>query len=126
MIKLFCLPYAGGSSTIFSGWKRFLDASVELVALELPGHGTRMSEPLLNHAGSVTEDLLSKQNPIWMIRLCHFGHSMGSPLAYELQKKLTMENKQPIHMFFPGVSASYPGKESASSAFKFRFKTSDY
>ncbi|MCY7976523.1 thioesterase II family protein [Bacillus inaquosorum] len=103
MIKLFCLPYAGGSSTIFSGWKRFLDASVELVALELPGHGTRMSEPLLNHAGSVTEDLFEQaKSHLDDSDYAIFGHSMGSLLAYELQKKLTMENKQPIHMFFSG------------------------
>ncbi|WP_286058937.1 thioesterase II family protein [Bacillus mojavensis] len=103
MIKLFCLPYAGSSSTIFSGWKRFLDASVELVALELPGHGTRMSEPLLNHAESVAEDLFEQATShLGDSDYAIFGHSMGSLLAYELQKKLTAENKQLIHMFFSG------------------------
>ncbi|MBY0596366.1 MULTISPECIES: thioesterase II family protein [Bacillus] len=104
-MKLFCLPYAGSSSTIFSSWKRFLDKSLELVALELPGHGTRMAEPLLHDVLTVVEDLYLQVQPhlSYDEEFAIFGHSMGSLLAYELQRKIKDEKKkEPVHVFFSG------------------------
>lgn len=102
-MKLLCLPYAGGSSTIYSSWRKYLDRSIELIALELPGHGTRMSEPLLHDSGAVTEDLyLQAKTCLGDSDYAIFGHSMGSLLAYELQKKLTAIGREPVHLFFSG------------------------
>ncbi|KAA6447673.1 thioesterase II family protein [Bacillus swezeyi] len=104
MTKLFCLPYAGSSSTIFSPWRNLLDQSIELVALELPGHGTRMTEPLLYDVKSVAEDLYRQAKPhLKGSDYAIFGHSMGSLLAYELQRKIASEEKkEPVHVFFSG------------------------
>jgi len=36
---LFCLPYAGGSESIYYKWKRHLRPSIELEPIELKGRG---------------------------------------------------------------------------------------
>ncbi|WP_435261622.1 thioesterase domain-containing protein [Tenacibaculum sp. nBUS_03] len=41
-IKLFCLPYAGGSAkSIYSKWKESLDSAIELHPVELAGRRTK-------------------------------------------------------------------------------------
>ncbi|MBW4609133.1 MAG: hypothetical protein KME22_18490 [Hassallia sp. WJT32-NPBG1] len=44
-LRLFCFPYAGGSSLIFRDWYDSLPPSVELCAIELPGRGRQMQLP---------------------------------------------------------------------------------
>jgi medium-chain acyl-[acyl-carrier-protein] hydrolase len=45
-LRLFCFPYAGGSSLIFRTWVNSLPKSVEICPVELPGRGTQMKLPL--------------------------------------------------------------------------------
>nr|WP_222434034.1 alpha/beta fold hydrolase [Bacillus pumilus] len=105
VVKLFCLPYAGGASTVFSTWKSYIDRSIEIHALELPGHGTRMTESVLTDLQQVADDLYDqassslKEGEPYAI----FGHSMGAVLAYELQKRMqTRLNREPVHVFYSG------------------------
>lgn len=37
--RIYCLPYAGGSASIFAGWRQALPANLEVCAIELPGRG---------------------------------------------------------------------------------------
>lgn len=105
-MKLFCVPYAGGSSTIFSPWKTIINKEIEIKQLELPGHGVRMTEDLLENIEEVVEDLyiqvintLKSQEQYAL-----FGHSMGAVIVYELQRKLQNENleKNLKHIFYSG------------------------
>jgi len=41
-LRLICLPYAGGNPDIFRSWVQHLDAEVELLAVRLPGRGSRI------------------------------------------------------------------------------------
>ena len=43
-LRCFCLPYVGGSARIFQPWSQSLPENVEVCALELPGHGMRLTE----------------------------------------------------------------------------------
>jgi surfactin synthase thioesterase subunit len=104
-MKLFCLPYAGGASTVFSTWKPYIDPTIEIHALELPGHGTRMTEPVLTDLHQVADDLYLQASSSLKATESYaiFGHSMGAVLAYELQKRLRMKlNKEPVHVFYSG------------------------
>ncbi len=58
-IKLFCIPYAGGSARTFLGWKRWLDPSIELIAVELTGRGDRAGLPLYNEVSEAVADICS-------------------------------------------------------------------
>src|SRR5262249_33488646 len=43
-VRLFCFPFAGGGVVSFRSWPQLLGDSVEVVAVEAPGRGTRMNE----------------------------------------------------------------------------------
>lgn len=82
--RLVCLPYAGGSAAIYHDWQAHVPADVEVIAVELPGHGRRFPEPplwelsqIIDH---VTPALAETADRPYVI----FGHSMGALLAYEL------------------------------------------
>lgn len=40
-LRLFCLPYAGGSALMFRTWPNALPADVEVCPVQLPGRSTR-------------------------------------------------------------------------------------
>lgn len=103
-IKLYCIPYAGGSSAIYTRWSKHLDSSIELFPIELAGRAKRSSESFCNNMKEVVEDISDyiiahNQGSDFAI----FGHSMGSIITYEVLKKLSRVNhKQPMHAFFSG------------------------
>ena len=57
-LTLFCFPYAGGSAAIFKSWIQYLPEKINLVAIELPGHGSRFhsnSFDGIDRSGSQTQ-----------------------------------------------------------------------
>lgn len=103
-IKLFCLPYAGGSASIYSRWNRLLDRSIKLCPYELPGRGNRHKEPYYSSLQQAVAELVQIietkcsdcQYAVW-------GHSMGSIMAYELLCSLQEKGvRLPVHAFFSG------------------------
>ncbi|WP_394750397.1 thioesterase II family protein [Spongiimicrobium salis] len=108
-IKLFCLPYAGGSSVIFSKWKYLIHENVTLVPIELAGRGTRIHEPLYPNIKEAVNDIFNRVKvEIGEGDYAFFGHSMGALLSYELAQKISNQGlKPPIHMFFSGRGAPH-------------------
>ncbi|MEV0535864.1 alpha/beta fold hydrolase [Kitasatospora sp. NPDC050463] len=83
-VTLICFPYAGGNPALFRPWADELADNVGVVAVRLPGRGTRVNEPscadwatLLTRASEALEPLLRAPHAF-------FGHSFGGRLAYEL------------------------------------------
>lgn len=103
-IKLFCFPYAGGSSAVYMGWKKYLCDKIELRSLELAGRGKRTKEPLCKSVEEVIDDIFPRiQSELCDSPYAIFGHSMGSILAYELVRKVRMHKlPEPAHVFFSG------------------------
>lgn len=106
-IKLFCFPYAGGSSVMYHQWKPFLQDEIELRPIELAGRGKRIIENPYNDIKDAVEDVFEliykevQQSPYML-----FGHSMGAMIAYELAQKIREKGlPKPIHMFFSGKGA---------------------
>ncbi len=103
-LRLFCFPYAGGSSLIFRTWASSLPQNIEVCPVELPGRGTQMKSPPFTQM----EPLVRAISPILLPYLdkpfAFFGHSMGGLLSFELTRHLRKEySKQPSYLF---VSAS--------------------
>lgn len=105
-IKLFCIPYAGGSADIYLKWKPLLNNSIELIPIELPGRGRRVAKPLITDFQELIEDLkvnvkkhINKED-----KCAFFGHSMGTILALELSYMVrdTIDNNCLKHIFFSG------------------------
>lgn len=87
--KLFCLPYAGGSASVFAKWRRRLPEWIELHPLELAGRGRRIKEPLPSSLEEAVEDLITVIRPLLgSASYALFGHSMGSLLAFELARRI--------------------------------------
>jgi surfactin synthase thioesterase subunit len=106
-VKLYCIPYAGGSANVFLAWKHRLDISIELVPVELSGRGGRIRSPLLESFDRVLEDVLSEvtRTPA-PASYALFGHSFGGLLAFELAHELMARGRDaPRHLF---VSATSP------------------
>lgn len=105
--KLFCIPYAGGSISAFHGLKDHIKSDVQVIGLELPGRGTRYSEPLCQSFNDLLEDLYKYvENEVDNSQFALFGHSLGGLLAYELSYMIKERtNREPLHIFFSGINA---------------------
>ncbi|MET7357976.1 alpha/beta fold hydrolase [Streptomyces sp. NPDC005562] len=109
-MKLYCLPYAGSSARMYSGWSARLPDSIELVPLELPGRGTLCTRPpiseldeLMDHlATAVKESGAESGTDSYAI----FGHSFGAVLGFELAKTLQARGAPPAAAVI--VSAGLP------------------
>lgn len=104
---LFCLPYAGGSEVIYFKWRKYINASVQLVPIELKGRGRRFNEDFYENIEEAIEDIFENiKDKILDNEYAIYGHSMGSLLAYELYHKIFSENiRMPKHIFFSGSKA---------------------
>jgi surfactin synthase thioesterase subunit len=113
-MKLFCLPYAGGSQIIYYKWKKVINNHIELRPIELKGRGARYAEGFYNDLNEAVEDIYNIiKDEITDSDYGIFGHSMGSILTYELYHKIVKEGKpEPKCLFFSAHRApTYKVKE---------------
>jgi len=110
-IKLICIPYAGGSASIYIPWINYLPHNVELVIIQPPGRSSRISETpldnmskLINEMGLVLPKILNKPYIL-------FGHSLGSKIAFEIIRKSTSLHI-PHPMFFIASGSAGPQKKN--------------
>ena len=109
-IKLFCFPYAGGSSAVYSKWSGLINKRlIDLRMIELAGRGIRMQEPLYKDVDEMINDIFTQIQPeLDDGPFAFFGHSMGAMIAYELTRKLQQEQLPlPVHVFFSGRGAPH-------------------
>ncbi|MBE1556842.1 thioesterase II family protein [Sporosarcina limicola] len=106
-IRLFCLPYAGGSAQFYMNWKNYLSPEIELYPIELAGRGKRYTDPIKNSIEEIVDDIYEKvKNEIDKMPYMLFGHSMGSLIAFELSHKLIAKNHlEPFNIFISGRKA---------------------
>lgn len=105
-IKLFCISYAGGSSTIYNKWRPIMIENIEVIPVELAGRGVRHDEKFYNNIKESILDIYSiiKEESNF-VNIALFGHSMGAMLAYLVAKKIKNEmNIQPKVLFLSGNS----------------------
>lgn len=87
-MTLVCFPFGGGSASAYRHWQKALPASVELIAIEPPGRGSRWREPPLTSLESYVEGVLPELAPLLTRPVVFFGHSMGALIAFELTRTL--------------------------------------
>ncbi len=103
-MKLFCIPYAGGSASVYSSWKKAFLPNIELIPIELAGKGSRFNQPLYENIEQAVSDILSiMQSKLDSSPYALFGHSMGALLSFELLHALKEQNApMPITTFLSG------------------------
>lgn len=114
-VKLFCIPYAGGSAAIYNSWKNICE-SIEVQPIELSGRGARHSEPLYNNLGEAVEDIYNTiVKKAGDSEFLIYGHSMGALLAYEVYNKLfERNNRLPTHLYVSGRQAPHSRRKKRS------------
>lgn len=118
-LRLICLPYAGGSASVFREWARLAPKGMEVCPAELPGHGARFGQPLLSSVQEIVEHLLSSVVPLMDRPLALFGHSMGGLVAYELCREIVRRGlPRPVHLFVSAAPdpRTTPSAPAASTA----------
>lgn len=105
-LRCFCLPYAGGNARLFQSWGQRLPASIEVCALELPGHGARLTEPPLDRMDKMLRAIAQVIQPLCDRPYVLFGHSMGALIGFELARYCRRHSlPMPAHLYVSGHRA---------------------
>lgn len=90
MKKFFCVPYAGGSSSIYMPLEKFLNQQISLCPIELASRGSRIREPLYQHFSNAVNDVYQYivQNIVAGDEINVCGYSLGSLIGFEAVIKL--------------------------------------
>ncbi|MEM6613641.1 MAG: alpha/beta fold hydrolase, partial [Cyanobacteria bacterium P01_C01_bin.72] len=106
-LRLFCLPYAGGSTYIYDRWSDFLPDTVEVCPIELPGRRKRFTETPYDSINVLVSDLATVLLPHLDKPFALFGHSMGGLVSFELTRLLRRRYYlQPLHLFISACRAT--------------------
>lgn len=107
-MRLFCFPYAGGTAAVFRNWPRYLPSEIEVCAIQYPGRGSRLAEPLSEEVVDVMNAIYSDLQPFLKKPFAFFGHSMGALVSYEFARRLQQEKQPgPFQLFVSGCSAPH-------------------
>ena len=87
-VRLFCLPFAGGSAAAYAPWQAAINPRFEVVPVQLPGHGGRIREAPLQTMTAMAAALADAMAPRLDRPYAVFGHSMGALLGFETLRRL--------------------------------------
>ncbi|MBO0514495.1 thioesterase domain-containing protein [Streptomyces beijiangensis] len=110
-LRLFCLPHTAGNADHFRHWQHRMPTGIEVTPVDLPGHGTRLREPLVGQWHTLVADLagtIARQidGPYAVL-----GHGLGALLAFEAARTLQLRGTPPVLL----VAAGRNGPAAAPS-----------
>jgi medium-chain acyl-[acyl-carrier-protein] hydrolase len=107
-VRLYCFPYSGAAANLFYPWADLLPPTWEICPVQLPGRGSRMSEPLAVRLAPQVEALAAGLAPYFDKPFAFFGHSMGALIGFELSRHLRRSGAPlPVHLFVSGHEAPH-------------------
>jgi len=107
-MRLFCFPYAGGTTAVFRNWPQYLPSEIEVCAIQYPGRGNRFAEPLSEDIVDVMNAVYSDLQPLLKKPFAFFGHSMGALVSYEFARRLQQEKQpEPFQLLVSGCIAPH-------------------
>ncbi len=106
VLRLVCLPHAGGGANQFRHWPAGLSPAVEVCAVQLPGRETRFREPPIPHYQPLIAALADALLPSLDRPYALYGHSLGALLAFELVRELRRRGiPGPVHLIVAAYTA---------------------
>lgn len=116
---LFVLAHAAGNAIQYQHLFPELKKRVDLVPLDLPGHGERVREPLLDNIPAMRRDVERMMTAVLDRRpgapYALFGHSLGSLLGYLAAIDGAARGRGPAHLFVS--SGALPGRHYVPEGF---------
>jgi surfactin synthase thioesterase subunit len=105
-MQVFFLPFAGANVNSYQPLTQYLNDDFDCQVIELPGRGSRFSEPLLEDIDSMisfcAEEILERRNDApWAL----FGHSLGAVLAMMVCDSDTFRSNPPEWLILSGRAA---------------------
>lgn len=101
VVRVFAFHGSGGNALSYNRWSG--NDKIEICAIEIPGHGTRKSEPIYTSlhelVKKIGEELASNIKPTDCI--VYIGFSFGAFLAYEVSCYLKKYHHIDCYHFFP-------------------------
>jgi medium-chain acyl-[acyl-carrier-protein] hydrolase len=114
-VRLFCIPYAGGSANIYNQWQDSAPSWLQICPIELPGRGWLGSIPPLKSLIGLADAIASAIGPYTNNFYAVFGHSMGALLAYEVILRLEAMSKfLPRRLFASASRAPFVPSQAPS------------
>jgi surfactin synthase thioesterase subunit len=104
-VTLFAFPHAGGPARAFDGLARCLPPKICLRAAELPGHGSRIGEPLVRDMAALAQTSARAIRAAATPRFVLLGHSFGGSLAFATAAELAGQpGRQPEALILCGTN----------------------
>lgn len=112
-IPLICLPFAGSGASFYRAWAKLDVSTVQIVALQLPGHEERFLEPLTTDVIAAAKEFAADVVRIGADRgpVALLGHSLGAVLAYETAREVLRTDPLLVrHLFVSGSPGPWTGR----------------
>jgi surfactin synthase thioesterase subunit len=117
-VRLYVFAHAGGSALMFRGWPEHFPAGWRVTALDAPGHGALMGQPLITDGEELVSHFLDRLAPELArpgLPFAFFGHSMGALVAHELTRRLLAAGAGlPVWLGLSACGAPTPGSPPAA------------
>jgi medium-chain acyl-[acyl-carrier-protein] hydrolase len=97
--RLVCFPCAGASAAFFGPWLPHLPEGVQPIAVDMPGHGSRMGAPLATDLSTIVDDVVAALAASDSLPTSFFGHSMGAVVAFEVARRMAPAGASPTVLF---------------------------
>ena len=102
-VILFCLPYSGANAFAYRNLPDYLEDFIRFAPVELPGHGTRVREPLISSVDELVADVFINIKEDLKQPYAIFGHSLGTYIGFSLTRHIINKGlPAPVHLFFSG------------------------
>ena len=107
--RIFCLPYSGAGSSMFSRWPD-LAGETALCPVQLPGRENRLREPHFGSYEQLAKDVVQALLPAMDRPFGLFGHCSSALIAYEITLVLQREGLPlPRRLFCSSQVAPHEG-----------------
>jgi medium-chain acyl-[acyl-carrier-protein] hydrolase len=105
VVRLLCLPRAGGSAQDFFDWPQKISSKVHICSVQLPGRQERFVEPPIDRIEVLVGEIAILARELTDLPLVLFGDCMGALVGFEVMRELRRTGAHgPVSL----IAASYP------------------
>ncbi|WP_186143646.1 thioesterase II family protein [Burkholderia gladioli] len=108
--RVFCIPHAGGTSSLFARWPSLFLPDIEVCGIDLPGRGTRFKEPFVTDMLYLASQIARVIARIADVPFAIYGECSGGLIALATTRALASEHQLvPTHLFATGMKSPRVG-----------------